>query len=145
MFGREFCIMFNMLILFFFFKQKTAYDLRISDWSSDVCSSDLLLRRLRRLPGEQPRPIEAPHLRVLAERLRKLGQRRGALPETPDRARLPLLARRRAPPGYRYRRAAQTQLPLREATRRPSARLTAGRRGTGAPDAGPQPAHGGRA
>src|SRR3546814_5126177 len=27
--------------LFFFFKQKTAYELRISDWSSDVCSSDL--------------------------------------------------------------------------------------------------------
>src|SRR3546814_7471715 len=27
---------------FFFFKQKTAYDMRISDWSSDVCSSDLL-------------------------------------------------------------------------------------------------------
>src|SRR3546814_4480271 len=30
-----------MLISFFFFKQKTAYELRISDWSSDVCSSDL--------------------------------------------------------------------------------------------------------
>src|SRR3546814_2610678 len=30
------------LVLFFFFKQKTAYDMRISDWSSDVCSSDLL-------------------------------------------------------------------------------------------------------
>src|SRR3546814_2781841 len=30
-----------MLLLFFFFKQKTAYDMRISDWSSDVCSSDL--------------------------------------------------------------------------------------------------------
>src|SRR3546814_11588459 len=30
------------LFLFFFFKQKTAYELRISDWSSDVCSSDLL-------------------------------------------------------------------------------------------------------
>src|SRR3546814_563196 len=30
--------------LFFFFKQKTAYELRISDWSSDVCSSDLLGR-----------------------------------------------------------------------------------------------------
>src|SRR3546814_2459974 len=29
------------LYMFFFFKQKTAYDLRISDWSSDVCSSDL--------------------------------------------------------------------------------------------------------
>src|SRR3546814_10562311 len=29
--------------LFFFFKQKTAYEMRISDWSSDVCSSDLPL------------------------------------------------------------------------------------------------------
>src|SRR3546814_10065840 len=30
-----------MWCLFFFFKQKTAYEMRISDWSSDVCSSDL--------------------------------------------------------------------------------------------------------
>src|SRR3546814_19793842 len=30
-----------MCCSFFFFKQKTAYDMRISDWSSDVCSSDL--------------------------------------------------------------------------------------------------------
>src|SRR3546814_5294159 len=30
-----------MCIIFFFFKQKTAYEMRISDWSSDVCSSDL--------------------------------------------------------------------------------------------------------
>src|SRR3546814_5440211 len=30
-----------MLFGFFFFKQKTAYEMRISDWSSDVCSSDL--------------------------------------------------------------------------------------------------------
>src|SRR3546814_11029029 len=30
-------------VLFFFFKQKTAYEMRISDWSSDVCSSDLVL------------------------------------------------------------------------------------------------------
>src|SRR3546814_4562536 len=29
------------LMMFFFFKQKTAYEMRISDWSSDVCSSDL--------------------------------------------------------------------------------------------------------
>src|SRR3546814_1941874 len=29
------------MCLFFFFKQKTAYEMRISDWSSDVCSSDL--------------------------------------------------------------------------------------------------------
>src|SRR3546814_3710074 len=31
-----------MCLCFFFFKQKTAYEMRISDWSSDVCSSDLL-------------------------------------------------------------------------------------------------------
>src|SRR3546814_11166915 len=29
------------MLFFFFFKQKTAYEMRISDWSSDVCSSDL--------------------------------------------------------------------------------------------------------
>src|SRR3546814_7194475 len=33
-----------MLFILFFFKQKTAYEMRISDWSSDVCSSDLLRR-----------------------------------------------------------------------------------------------------
>src|SRR3546814_2679319 len=33
-----FCVLF-----FFFFKQKTAYEMRISDWSSDVCSSDLVV------------------------------------------------------------------------------------------------------
>src|SRR3546814_20369107 len=31
----------SFVFCFFFFKQKTAYDMRISDWSSDVCSSDL--------------------------------------------------------------------------------------------------------
>src|SRR3546814_2540666 len=35
--------------MFFFFKQKTAYEMRISDWSSDVCSSDLCQERP--LPG----------------------------------------------------------------------------------------------
>src|SRR3546814_18590514 len=30
-----------MCVIFFFFKQKSAYEMRISDWSSDVCSSDL--------------------------------------------------------------------------------------------------------
>src|SRR3546814_5578588 len=30
------------IFFFFFFKQKTAYEMRISDWSSDVCSSDLV-------------------------------------------------------------------------------------------------------
>src|SRR3546814_5840559 len=32
--------------VFFFFKQKTAYEMRISDWSSDVCSSDLIARKI---------------------------------------------------------------------------------------------------
>src|SRR3546814_6019394 len=32
-----------VFICFFFFKQKTAYEMRISDWSSDVCSSDLFV------------------------------------------------------------------------------------------------------
>src|SRR3546814_14196641 len=37
------CFLFVYISLFvFFFKQKTAYEMRISDWSSDVCSSDLL-------------------------------------------------------------------------------------------------------
>src|SRR3546814_7304000 len=31
----------DVVLCFFFFKQKTAYEMRISDWSSDVCSSDL--------------------------------------------------------------------------------------------------------
>src|SRR3546814_6644206 len=34
-------ILVDFLFIFFFFKQKTAYEMRISDWSSDVCSSDL--------------------------------------------------------------------------------------------------------
>src|SRR3546814_293407 len=37
----------DLVALFFFFKQKTAYEMRISDWSSDVCSSDLFRGRLR--------------------------------------------------------------------------------------------------
>src|SRR3546814_2024990 len=36
-------------MFFFFFKQKTAYEMRISDWSSDVCSSDLLEERFKKL------------------------------------------------------------------------------------------------
>src|SRR3546814_6502144 len=44
-----------MRVFFFFFKQKTAYEMRISDWSSDVCSSDLVEQRPRcgeARPGE---------------------------------------------------------------------------------------------
>src|SRR3546814_6826426 len=38
-----FVLFFSVCSYFFFFKQKTAYEMRISDWSSDVCSSDLSL------------------------------------------------------------------------------------------------------
>src|SRR3546814_11063648 len=40
------CVEFVSLVMVcFFFKQKTAYEMRISDWSSDVCSSDLPFRK----------------------------------------------------------------------------------------------------
>src|SRR3546814_10107449 len=44
----------SVMFVVFFFKQKTAYEMRISDWSSDVCSSDLKVGRTavwERLPG----------------------------------------------------------------------------------------------
>src|SRR3546814_4818743 len=46
-----------ILCVLFFFKQKTAYEMRISDWSSDVCSSDL----------KTPSPMQAS-LRLLNKR-----------------------------------------------------------------------------
>src|SRR3546814_2413965 len=39
----------SCMFFFFFFKQKTAYEMRISEWSSDVCSSDLDLPHLKAL------------------------------------------------------------------------------------------------
>src|SRR3546814_16105638 len=46
--------MVRLFVLFFFFKQKTAYEMRISDWSSDVCSSDLRHRPIElRLSGSR--------------------------------------------------------------------------------------------
>src|SRR3546814_12142203 len=68
-----------LCFFFFFFKQKTAYEMRISDWSSDVCSSDLLrpvpvrsriLLRVRGVEARQP-PRDA-----LVERRRLLLQLR---------------------------------------------------------------------
>src|SRR3546814_13554550 len=47
-----------MYVLFvFFFKQKTAYEMRISDWSSDVCSSDLLTPTIGRSHGIHAEPV----------------------------------------------------------------------------------------
>src|SRR3546814_1552509 len=42
-----------MLLCFFFFKQKTAYEMRISDWSSDVCSSDPVVNHFLQLGGHR--------------------------------------------------------------------------------------------
>src|SRR3546814_13298331 len=61
---------------FFFFKQKTAYEMRISDWSSDVCSSDLeaaidwLLRRVDRDLSSLARLLDQPDRASLAEQRR---------------------------------------------------------------------------
>src|SRR3546814_9815632 len=53
------CLWFiSFVVCFFFFKQKTAYELRISDWSSDVCSSDL--RRIGGVGRVHPAAGEAP-------------------------------------------------------------------------------------
>src|SRR3546814_5955241 len=50
------CYISLFFLLFFFFKQKTAYEMRISDWSSDVCSSDLRCERSALLRGGLPVP-----------------------------------------------------------------------------------------
>src|SRR3546814_2682713 len=55
-----------ILNIFFFFKQKTAYEMRISDWSSDVCSSDLAKS------GDAPQGTVTPE-KLLA--LRDIGSR----------------------------------------------------------------------
>src|SRR3546814_1786077 len=59
-----------MFLFLFFFKQKTAYEMRISDWSSDVCSSDLDVgfiqapARIKVTPPEPAQPLL--HLRGVA-------------------------------------------------------------------------------
>src|SRR3546814_19222036 len=51
--------------MFFFFKQKTAYEMRISDWSSDVCSSDLVRAALTADPAWRDGWFAEPPLRGL--------------------------------------------------------------------------------
>src|SRR3546814_15227302 len=71
------------VLFFFFFKQKTAYEMRISDWSSDVCSSDLR-RRLVSLEiwaGHYDAPLDereiARHYTLTSDDLEIVGRRRG--------------------------------------------------------------------
>src|SRR3546814_2445079 len=58
-----FCLVFGDYFVddvIFFFKQKTAYDMRISDWSSDVCSSDLEIEQVRAVHPELVRHVGPP-------------------------------------------------------------------------------------
>src|SRR3546814_5912845 len=55
-----------LVISCFFFKQKTAYELRISDWSSDVCSSDLLSGQPA--AGDARGEVEAVEAEIRAQR-----------------------------------------------------------------------------
>src|SRR3546814_12367488 len=59
-------------MFFFFFKQKTAYEMRISDWSSDVCSSDLRRGAGRRFlrPTAPPPPAALAAARLARLRIR---------------------------------------------------------------------------
>src|SRR3546814_2177227 len=71
------CMSFShCVVLFFFFKQKTAYEMRISDWSSDVCSSDLSA------PVQTRPPIDLPprssHHRAMTLHITPSGQACGA-------------------------------------------------------------------
>src|SRR3546814_959609 len=47
-------VVYVVSMLMFFFKQKTAYEMRISDWSSDVCSSDLATAQVLRVKEHHP-------------------------------------------------------------------------------------------
>src|SRR3546814_337247 len=60
-FSLWFLSIYMMCVCFFFFKQKTAYEMRISDWSSDVCSSDLVVKLTLETPSH-----EATHWTVRA-------------------------------------------------------------------------------
>src|SRR3546814_19503484 len=95
-----------LVFCFFFFKQKTAYEMRISDWSSDVCSSDLLYgfctgvkRSLVRRPRPRLHQCPAPADRRCA----------GATHPRPSRSRAP---------GY-WARGARRLRPSQDRTSRP--------------------------
>src|SRR3546814_10689458 len=57
-----FLLLLSYVFICFLFKQKTAYEMRISDWSSDVCSSDLPQRAHDLLDGPMLLEIGAPNL-----------------------------------------------------------------------------------
>src|SRR3546814_10835833 len=72
----------SLFVLIFFFKQKTAYEMRISDWSSDVCSSDLACHSRQALQGyrQRRRPCQPRSPARLQGNLRQRRTRRYAAP-----------------------------------------------------------------
>src|SRR3546814_4103716 len=83
------------MLFFFFFKQKTAYEMRISDWSSDVCSSDLYCGSLaasgqivHALPREAD-PVRSPENAVIGR------------PDSRQEPHLSIVADLPAPPHHR--------------------------------------------
>src|SRR3546814_3837763 len=81
----SFAISYTVVFVFliFCFKQKTAYEMRISDWSSDVCSSDLDLAQALILVGDE---IDATDLGEISSRLDDVGD---AFPIVADEHHLP--------------------------------------------------------
>src|SRR3546814_4970282 len=78
-----FVLFVSCYLIFFFFKQKTAYELRISDWSSDVCSSDLAPRAAPCCIGRGARHVVAERSGRFASNARRAslcrpGDRSGA-------------------------------------------------------------------
>src|SRR3546814_1693617 len=63
--------------VFFFFKQKTAYDVRISDWSSDVCSSDLAMQNRPGIRGLIEAALDGVFTRIITEDLSRLSRDQG--------------------------------------------------------------------
>src|SRR5881296_289132 len=112
-------------LFFFFFKQKTAYEMLLCDWSSDVCSSDLDALRLG--------PLLAARLRLHAalggRAARRLGERRpGKFPSGPrPRRPLPRLARPDLLPDRVLQAPPPVQLRPRAARRRRQLGVAAGR------------------
>src|SRR3546814_7062629 len=90
-----------MLVFVFFFKQKTAYEMRISDWSSDVCSSDLFNDAdtviVADVYAAGENPIEGVSRDALVEGLRMRGHRRVIALPAPDQ--LAALVEQEAAPG----------------------------------------------
>src|SRR3546814_11475252 len=100
---------------FFFFKQKTAYEMRISDWSSDVCSSDLERGLADDRNRTAPRDVEERGDRqgspARPQRPPLAYSPRGAPGAAVQRPRLPVAGRRSAADGFPLLRPTRTARP----------------------------------